>query len=414
MFLDSTHSRIHFSVILLVFTLFLVGCTDDDKNEASGQQDAVPMKVIKAATKDMPYWGEFVGQINAVETVDVRARVAGFLLKKKFEEGRSVKKGDLLFVIDPKPFQEDLKQSQSRLEYNEALLTKAEKDFERFKKLYGEGVVSRDEFESYQTEMMTLKAKVRDNQAQVENARIQLGYTNIYSPIDGTVGRVQVDVGNLVGQGENTLLATISTVDPVYVNFSISERDYIRVKRDRALKDGDKLGEGETKMLELVLADGSRYDYDGKFDMVDRAVDPRTGTLGIRLSFPNPDRLLRPGQYAKVRVLVENVRDAVVIPTRGLVDVQGTKSVYVAGDDGVVKSQPVTAGFEVKDLIVIKEGLKVGDMVIVDGIRRVKPKMTIKPIVVPMEKDAGQPASMGQQNGDQPKTDDNKTDEQAG
>ena len=183
------------------------------------------MKVIKAENRDMPYWGEFVGQINAVETVDVRARVAGFLLEKKFREGAKVNKDELLFLIDPKPLQEDLKQVQSGLEYNQALLVKAEKDFKRFQKLYDEGVVSRDEFEGYQTQTATLKAQVRDNAAQVENARIQLGYTKIYSPIDGVIGSVQVDIGNLVGQGENTLLVTISTVDPVYVSFSVSESD---------------------------------------------------------------------------------------------------------------------------------------------------------------------------------------------
>jgi len=397
--------------LLLLISLFFAGCSGEEKGQKAAQQGPTPMKVVKAEAKDMPYWGEFIGQINAVETVDVRARVAGFLQEKKFDEGRQVKKGDLLFVIDPKPFQEDLNQAESGLQYNQALLVKAKKDYERFKQLFDEGVVSRDEFESYQTQLTTYKAQVRDNSAQVENARIQLGYTKIYSPIDGVIGSVQVDVGNLVGQGENTLLVTISTVDPVYVNFSVSERDYVRAQQDQTINKAKRDND-----IEMILADGSTYKHHGTFSMVDRAVDSHTGTLGIRVSFANPDRLLRPGQYAKVRVLIEMIEDAVVIPTRGVMDVQGMKSVYVVGDDGKVVSQPIKLGFEVKELVVVTEGLKVGDMVIVDGIRRVKPGMDIKPIVVPMGKPEAQPAPIEQKDKDQQdgEKQDTKTDEQAG
>jgi membrane fusion protein (multidrug efflux system) len=402
---ESARMQFVYLFFCVVLTLVLAGCSGDGKDAAPAQV-ATPMAVIKAETRDMPYWGEFVGQVNAVETVDVRARVAGFLLEKKFKEGATVAKGDLLFVIDPKPFLEDLKQAQSGLEYNEALLQKAKKDFERFQKLFDEGVVSRDEFEGYQTQTSTLKAQVRDNSAQVENSRIQLGYTKIYSPIDGVIGRVQVDVGNLVGQGENTLLATISTVDPVYVNFSITESDYVRATRS---KEKDSARGGEVKM---ILADGSEYSSPGKFDMVDRAIDSRTGTLGIRVIFPNSERMLRPGQYAKVRVLIDLVENAVVIPARGVMDVQGMKSLYVLdGEDKVVK-RPVTLGFEVQELVIVKDGLKDGDMVIVDGIPRVKAGMEIKPTVVPMTKSKGEPASMGGQTTDEkPEA---KTEEKAG
>lgn len=376
-----------FFILFAICSLLLAGCFGDDSKETADKPAPVPMKVIKTENREMPYWGEFIGQISAVDTVDVRARVAGFLLEKKFEEGRQVKKGDLLFVIDPKTFQEDLKQAQSGLEYNVALMNKAEKDFQRFKVLFDEGVVSRDEFEGYQTEFNTYQAKVRESRAQVENAKIQLGYTKIYSPIDGVIGRVRVDIGNLVGQNESTLLATVSTVDPVYVSFSISESDYIRAQRNKEMK------EEREREIKMILADGSEYEHSGSFSMVDRAVDPSTGSLGIRVSFPNPDSYLRPGQYAKVRVLIEK-REAVAIPTRGIVDTQGIKSVFKVGDDGKVVSQPVTLGYEVKDLVLIKEGLKEGDIIIVDGIRRVRPGMEIKPIVVPMKKQQGQPEPM--------------------
>lgn len=389
------------SLSFLIAILALSGCSGGDKDNkdketAAGETEATPMKVILAETRDMPDWGEFVGQINAAETVDIRARVAGFLVQKNFKEGASVAKGDLLFLIDPKPFQEDLKQEQSGLDYNLALIKKAQKDYERFKKLYDEGVVSRDEYESYQTQLSTLKAQINDNKARVENAKIQLGYTRIYSPIDGVIGRVQVDVGNLVGQGENTLLATISTVDPVYVNFSISESDYVRAVRDRNAKDGRR------NKVKMILADGSEYDHDGTYDMVDRAVDSATGTLGVRVTFPNPAHILRPGQYAKVRVLLDTIKDAVVVPARGVIDTQGMKSLFVVDESGEVRSQPVTLGFTVNELVAVKEGLKAGEMVIVDGIRRVRAGMKIKPIVTQAEEQpdgAGQNATSPEQAG---------------
>ncbi|MDD3311012.1 efflux RND transporter periplasmic adaptor subunit, partial [Pseudodesulfovibrio sp.] len=338
--------------------VLLSGCSDKEKKQAQAEpQGPKPVKVVKVETRDMPYWAELIGTISAVETVDVRARVAGFLLKKNFKEGARVKKGDLLFVIDPKPFNEDLKQAQSGLEYNQALVEKARKDFIRFKKLYEENVVSRDEYESYQTQLATYEAQVRDNAAKVENAKIQLGYTSIYSPLDGDIGRVQVDVGNLVGQGENTLLATVSSVDPVYVSFSVTEADYLRARRSR------KVDHAEESELKLILADGDEYDHNGVFDMVDRAVDPRTGTLGVRVKFPNPEGLLRPGQYAKVRLLVENVKNAMVVPVRAVMDTQGMKSIFKVEEDGKVVNQPLTLGFERNSLVVIREGLKPGDMI---------------------------------------------------
>ena len=375
-------------LVLALMVMLLPGCSGEEKKKEAEKQAPTPIKVVKVGTRTMPYWGEFIGQINAVETVDVRARVAGFLLEKKFKEGARVKKGDLLFVIDPKPFREDLKQAQSGLEYNQALAAKAQKDFERFKKLYEENVVSRDEFESYQTQLATYKAQVRDNAAKVENARIQLGYTDIYSPIDGVIGQVEVDLGNLVGQGENTLLATVSSVDPVYVNFSVTESDYIRAVRQR---DEDKVAE---KLVKMILADGSEYDESGTFDMVDRAVDPRTGTLGIRVKFPNPDGLLRPGQYAKVRVLVDEIKDATVVPARAIMDMQGMKSIYVVNADGKVTNTPVELGFDRDSLVVVKKGVKPGDMIIADGINRVRNGMEVKPIVVPMETDQGKPVDL--------------------
>ena len=351
--------------LILSVSLMLAGCSGDDKKaEQAAQQGPVPMKVVKAEARDMPQWGEFVGQISAHETVEVRARVAGFLVERKFEEGRHVNKDDLLFVIDPKPFQEDLKQAQSGLEYNQALYEKAQKDFERFKKLYDEGVVSRDEYEGYQTQVATYKAQISDNRAQVQNAKIQLGYTKIYSPINGTIGRVQVDVGNLVGQGENTLLATISTQDPVYVSFSVSEGDYIR-----AMRDVKATAVRTERPIRLVLADGGEY-----------RPARQASTWSIRPSIPRPAPWAS-GCSSRIRTTCSSPastpRSGCFVsnhqgrhrgcPGQGRSwTSQGMKSVYLVDADGTIKNQPVKLGTESREnWPMVTEGVKAGDMLLV-------------------------------------------------
>lgn len=370
-------------IVLCLVGLVFSGCTENEEKQATAPE-ARPLKVSKVETRDMPNWGEFIGQISAVDTVDIRARVEGFLIEKQFEEGGAVKKGDLLFVIDPKPFDEDLKEAQSELEYNQALMEKAKKDMARYSKLLEEGVVSQTEFESYQTSFSTYQAKVRQNKAQVENANIQLGYTKIYSPIDGIIGRVQVDVGNLVGKGESTLLATISTVDPVYVSFSVNESDYLKAKRNREQSNLPDDG------LRMLLSDGTEYEHSGQLSMVDRAVDPKTGTLGIRVQFPNPEGLLRPGQYSRVRILIEQTKDAIVVPSRSIINVQGMTSIYKVDENNMLVNQPVETGYEVDNFVVVKKGLSPEDIIVTDDIRRLRPGMEIKPIIVPMTKPGGE------------------------
>lgn len=381
-------------VLCLGFFIFS-GCTENEQ-EQTAEPEARPLKVSKVETRDMPNWGEFIGQISAVDTVDVRARVEGFLLEKRFEEGRAVNEGDLLFVIDPKPFEEDLKEAESELEYNQALLEKAKKDMARYEKLLKEGVVSQTEYEAYQTSFSTYRAKVRQNKAQVENAKIQLGYTKIYSPIDGIIGRVQVDVGNLVGKGESTVLATISTVDPVYVSFSVNEADYLKAKRNRTKSNLPDDG------VKMILADGTEYEHYGQLSMIDRAVDPQTGTLGIRVRFPNPDGLLRPGQYSRVRILIEEVKDAIVVPTRSIIDVQGMKSIYKVDENNKLVNQPVDLGFTVDNLVVVKEGLAPDDLIVTDDVRRLRPGMEIKPIIVPMSDKKDEPVDINAPESDTP------------
>jgi len=218
----------------------------------------------------------------------------------------------------------------------------------------------------------------------VEKAKLDLGYTKVYSPISGTIGKAQVDVGNLVGKGENTLLATVSTVDPVYVDFSISERAYLTAVKNQPVREANaSANTGGAPKIQIILADDSIYPFGGAFDMADRTVNAQTGTLGVRAVFPNPDGMLRPGQYAKVKALIDEMKAAVVVPIRALVDIQGVKSVYVVDAEGVVRSRPVTLVGGDNSVVVVSQGVQAGDLVVAEGVNRVRVGMKATAQVAP-------------------------------
>ncbi len=383
------YTELRLCLSLLVLCLALAACGGDDKpvdqeKRDAQQEQAVPLAVVKVETRDMPQWEEFVGQVNAKETVDIRARVEGFLQERNFKEGDQVAKGQLLFVIDPRTYEENLKQALAKVAKNQTELAKAQKDTARFQRLAKQGAVSQDEFEQYDTQRKTLEATIKDDQAAVEKAKLDLGYTKVYSPISGTIGKAQVDVGNLVGKGENTLLATVSTVDPVYVDFSISERAYLTAVKNQPVREANaSANTGGAPKIQIILADDSIYPFGGAFDMADRTVNAQTGTLGVRAVFPNPDGMLRPGQYAKVKALIDEMKAAVVVPIRALVDIQGVKSVYVVDAEGVVRSRPVTLVGGDNSVVVVSQGVQAGDLVVAEGVNRVRVGMKATAQVAP-------------------------------
>jgi len=385
---------LRFSVLFALgalFMLFAAGCGGDEQaqEKKAPEQAAVTVKAMTPEKKDAPIYAEFTGRTDAQETVEIRARVEGFLKERAFEEGGLVKKGDLLFVIESKQYEESLRKAEADLAREEALLSKAKVDMERFGKLYEQRAVSRDEYDSKMTNQKQLEASVAHNKAAVETAKRDLGYTQILAPISGRIGKSKVKVGSLVGKGENTLLAEISSTDPMYVDFSISEREYLILAKERA---ADKQNGGEEKSipLTLILADDSVYPLEGKADMAERAVDAKTGTLGVRGVFPNPDDILKPGQFAKVRALVEVKKDALCVPFTAIMDVQGTKSLFVV-KDGKAESRPVKLGGRIDSLAIIQEGIAPEDMVVVEGGMKLRPGVPVKVEAPAPAGGAGQP-----------------------
>lgn len=377
----SPRSGFRFPVVValtLFASLLAAGCGqgDADKKKAAAQNAAPPAVMVtaqKPTVADVPITVEYVGRLAAKENIEVRARVEGYLKERLFTEGTLVKKGDLLFAIEPRQYQENLQKARAELARQQALLAKAQVDLSRFEQLYRQHAVSRDEYDTKLTHQREITANMDSAKTAVETAERDLGYTRITAPIAGRIGKALVNVGNLVGKGDNTLLAEISSTDPIYVDFSVSERDYLQFVK--AVHAG---GQDRELPLSLVLADDSVYPQQGEADMAERAVDAKTGTLGVRGVFPNPRGMLKPGQFAKVQVLVDNRKDALLVPQRALVDVQGSKSVYVVGPGDVIDTKAVTLGGSKDGSFVVDSGLTPDDRVVVEGVSKVRPGMTVR------------------------------------
>ncbi|WP_027723365.1 efflux RND transporter periplasmic adaptor subunit [Maridesulfovibrio zosterae] len=369
-------------VLFLCSLLFLVavisGCIGDD-SKAKVKAQAMPVKVFEVKEVKFPIMGEYVAQIQAIKTVEIRSRVQGHLEERHFEEGQVVEEGQLLFVIDDRPYIEALKKAEAELASSKASLSKALKDYKRFKALFEQGAVSREEYDSKITDKQVLEANVRTAKSQVADAKINLGFTKIHAPMTGIIGRTQVDHGALIAK-ESTVMATISTVDPVYVNFSIPEKEYLVAVREMDARREKGLPP-RSDNLQIILADGKFYAHNGTFNMADRAVDSSTGTLGLRAEFPNPERILRDGQYAKIVALLKTYDHALVVPTRAVLDVQGRKSLLTVSSNGTVVEKPVVQDYSNDSDTVITKGISAGELIIADGVNKIRPGILVVPKV---------------------------------
>jgi len=348
----------------------------------SGSPEAVPppkpvaVTVVSVAQRTVPVYGQYVGQTEAVRTVEVRARVEGFLERQAVPDGAEVKAGDVLFVIDSRPFRVALNNAKAQLVRDEARLVNAQQVASRYRPLYERQAVSRQELEQAEADERAAAATVDTSRAAVEQVELNLGYTTVRSPVTGRMGRAEVRVGSLVGRSDSTLLATVSTLDPMYVNFSVSEREALQVWRRRQAEMRAQPG---TSGITIALPDDSVYPHQGRLDFVDRAVDPRTGTLALRASFPNPERLLQPGQYVRLRVLLEERAGALLVPQVAVQESQGSASVFVVGPDQTAQARTVRMGPRVGTLWVVEDGVKPDEQVVVKGLQQLRAGMPVEP-----------------------------------
>jgi membrane fusion protein (multidrug efflux system) len=351
--------------------------------------------VMPVVQKDVPTYLELVGQTRGYQDVEVRARVEGFLERVHFQEGSLVRAGAPLYDIDRKPLEATVAAARAEQATAEARLAKAENDVARYTPLVAKQAVSQRELDDARAQRDAARSQVDAAKAAVEKAMLDQGYTRIFSPISGLAGTTQVKAGNLVGRGENTLLTTISQIDPMIFEVGVTEADYLKIVR-RGLQSGKLPGRGSASPvegIELTLADGTKYTQTGKVGPVNRAVDPTTGTLGVQIIFPNPELLLRPGQFGRAKALLEMKPNAMLVQQRAVQELQNLYSVAVVDDSNKVSFRNVKVGPRVESMWVIEEGLKPGERVVVEGLQRVQDGMTVTPKAPPAAAAQAQPAS---------------------
>jgi membrane fusion protein (multidrug efflux system) len=340
--------------------------------------------VAEVVQKDVPIYIELVGSTLGSQDVEIRARVEGFLISINFTEGAFVHKGQLLYKIDPKPFEAALDQAKANLATAQAGLEKTNNDVARYQPLFARQAVSKQELDNALSAQQAARAQVDAHKAALAQAQLDLGYTNIASPVDGVIGTTQKKVGSLVGRGESTLLNIVSQLNPILFRCSIAEAEYLRLAR-RGGQD-PKAAQKQAN-VELILADGTIFSHKGRLDAIERAVDPTTGTLTGQFAFPNPDRLLRPGQYGKARLATEVKEGALLVPQLAVQERQGLYSVMVVKPDATVEQRTVKAGERVGNLWIIDSGVKPGEKVIVEGLQKVQPGAKVVAKVVKTEQE---------------------------
>ena len=373
--------------VLTVFT----SCKKPSETKLAGPPEVLVTEVVQ---KDVPLIRQWVGTLNGIQNAQVRARETGYLQTIAYQQGGYVKKGDLLFEIDPRPFIAALDQAKGQLAEAQATLLGVELDAKRAKELFDSKVISEQEYTNKTQAYKTKLAAVTAAQAALDDAQLNLNYTKILSPLDGIAGQQEAQIGDLVGTASNTILTTVSQIDPIWCYFPISEQSYWEFA-DR-LKEMMMVPEAKRpEKVELILPNGSVYQHKGKFAFVDRQVDPKTGTIQIAVTFPNPELTLRPGQYATARAEIGTIPNALVIPYRAISELQGGDQVGIVNPDGKAEIRAVTIGEVYGRFIIIKEGLKLGEKVIVEGFQKVRQGIPVsaKPYTDSLKTEGTQDAS---------------------
>ncbi len=410
----------------------LAGCGSEKKvaEKKGAEGPAVAVVVAPVEQKTVPIYEEFTGRTDAIETVEIRARVAAFLEQQHFQEGTPVKAGQLLFTLDKREYaaqllsakaqlskaQADLNfavnkatvdASKAQVDVAVANLNKADQDVKRLKPLAEAQAVPQQDYDdalarqkaaiaqmdaakanlsttevNQTSSVEQARAAVEAAKAAVAQAELNLGYCSITSPIDGLIGKREVAPGNLVGKGEPTLLATVSRLNPIRVMVAVSEAEYLKFARERAMKGASN------RPLDLVLADGTPFPNKGHVVVADRAVDLKTGTLSLIAEFANPAGLIRPGQFGRVRAAVSMMENALLVPQKAVTEIQSAKIVYVVGSDNKVALRSVELGPRVDEFYVITEGVKAGERVVVEGIQKVRPGAAVQPTNQPVSKES--------------------------
>lgn len=371
-------------VVMLVLMVFVavfggVGYAEEKKTEAQANAAQTPppeVAVADVVQKDVPVFQEYVASMDGLVNATILAQVQGYLIRQNYTEGSFVKKGTLLFEIDPRPFQASLDVAKAVLARYEAVLRTAQATLNRILPLAEARAVSQKDKDDAIGSVQAAEAQVLASRAEVRKAELDLSFTKIKSPIDGIAGLAKAQLGDLVGTPQALELTTVSTVDPIKVYVPISERQYLQAMESAKTRTAAS----GTAQFELVLTDGSVWAHKGTLGFADRQVDPQTGTIRVAILFPNPENILRPGQYAKVRALMKTEEGALMVPQRAVSELQGLYRVAVVAADNTVAIRSVKVGERFGEFWIITEGLRPGERVVVEGVQKVREGVTVNPV----------------------------------
>ena len=359
------------------------------------QPEVHPTVVVETVTTDdMEIYGEYVGRIRAQQFVEIRARVEGYLEEMLFEEGTYIKKDQVLFVIDPTLYKARVDGARAQLQKDKALELKAKRDLDRIRPLFEQNAASQLDLDNAIASYESAVSAVIMSEADLAQAELALGYTTVRSPISGYISERNVDIGTLVGPGGKSLLATIVKSDTVRVDFSMTALDYLRSKERNVNLGHQDPTRGWNPYITVTLADDSVYPYEGLVDFADPQVDPQTGTFSVRAEMPNPDHVLLPGQFTKVKLLLDVREGAVVVPSKAVIIEKGGAFIYVIRPDNVAERRFIELGPETDNMMIVERGLIPGERIVVEGYHKLMPGMTVE-IVEPV---AGEAAAEGMDN----------------
>jgi membrane fusion protein (multidrug efflux system) len=370
-------------ILLFSSSLILVSCGSDEQSKTFVPE----IPVYKITAEDVPIFQEFVGQVYGLKDISIRARVEGFLEGIYFDEGRGVKKGQLLYTIESQPFEADVAAKMSLLAEAKTMLVNAESELNRIRPLAEINAVSQSDLDAAVARFEASQASVEAAEANLRAARIQLSYTKIKAPISGIIGKTKAKVGDFVGREPNpVILNVVSRIDIILVEFFLTESEYLLVAREVYKNKELEEVEREEPYLELILSDGSVHNHKGKVEFIDREVDPTTGSILLQASFPNPEYLIRPGQFARVNASVRTIKNGILIPQRTVMEMQGIHNVYVINNENKVELRRIKVGPTIDSFWLVDEGLKNGEKVVYEGLQKVKPGMTVNPVLTEVER----------------------------
>ena len=407
------------TLLLAAAAMLLITSACGNTSKVSAAQKPLEVLVAEAQQKDVPLYREWIGTVDGFVNAEIKAQVPGYLVKQEYTEGSFVRQGQLLFQIDPRPFQAELDQAEGRLAQAQGQLAQAraqlaqaeaevavaeanqhrvQLDVERYTPLFRDHAITQQDLDNATQNNMAAKAQLQAAHAQVETgkaqitaataavqsataavetAHINLGFTRLTAPVDGIPGIAQLQVGALVNPASGAL-TTISTCDPIKVYFTVSEQEYLARKRE--YPTADKFTEARARLqLELILADGTTFPEKGKVDFANRQVDVRTGAIRIAGIFPNPGNVLRPGQYGRVRAAIDVQRGALLVPQQAVFDLQGTRELAIVGGDNKVSIRAVTLGETFGHDWIVRQGVTPGERVVAEGVQKVRPGMSVDP-----------------------------------